>query len=83
MEIEHLVQMANQIGQFHQSLPDHSAAVSGTANHIRRFWDPRMRRAIYAHLDGHHGEGLEPLVREALTAHRATVEPPAPKTAKS
>jgi formate dehydrogenase subunit delta len=77
VDVEHLIQMANQIGQFHASLPDHAAAVSGTASHIRRFWDPRMRRALLAHVDQHHGEGLDPLVLEAINGNRAMIEPPA------
>ena len=76
MDIHHLVEMANQIGNFHESLPDHIQAVKGTASHIRRFWDPRMRRAIFEHLDTHNGEGLSPLVLEALIGHRAELAPP-------
>jgi len=60
-----LIMMANQIGTFFKSQgPD--AAVSGTADHIRRFWDPRMRKAILAYAESG-GEGLDPLVRDALT----------------
>jgi len=35
------------------------------AEHIRKFWDPRMRKAILAHLDAG-GSGLDPSVRDAL-----------------
>lgn len=83
MDVEHLVKMANQIGQFYQTLPDHAAAVSGTANHIRRFWDPRMRRAILAHLDAHGGDGLDPLVVEAVRTNRSTLEPPGAALSRS
>jgi formate dehydrogenase subunit delta len=39
--------------------------VAGIAEHIKKFWDPRMRAAIFAHLeDG--GAGLDPVVRTAL-----------------
>jgi len=76
MDAERLVQMANQIGQFHESFPDHAEALLGTATHIRRFWDPRMRRALLAHLDQEGAPGLGPLVREAIGAHRAYLEPP-------
>ena len=59
-----LVMMANQIGTFFESQgPDQ--AVSGTADHIRKFWEPRMRKAIFAHLDAG-GEGLAPNVRAAI-----------------
>lgn len=78
MDIHHLVEMANQIGQFHRSFPDHAEAVRGTAMHIRRSWDPRMRRALLAHLDSTGGEGLEPIVLEAIAAFRAELTPPVP-----
>ena len=39
--------------------------VPGIANHIRKFWDPRMRDAIFAYMDAG-GEGIDPPVREAL-----------------
>jgi formate dehydrogenase subunit delta len=39
--------------------------VPGIAEHIRKFWDPRMRKAIFAHLDAG-GIGLDPNVRDAL-----------------
>jgi len=73
MSIEHLQQMANDIGHFFAIEP-HEVAVAGIANHIQRFWDPRMRRQILAHLQAG-GQGLEPLVREALG--RVTVPPSA------
>lgn len=63
--VEHLVQMANDIGQFFSSEPDHEAAVEGVASHIRRFWEPRMRRHIYAYLDAG-GAGLSDIARDAI-----------------
>ncbi len=64
-----LVYMANQIGTFFRSQGE-EAAVKGTAEHIRKFWDPRMRNAIFAHLDAG-GEGLQPAVRKAIETLRA------------
>jgi formate dehydrogenase subunit delta len=57
-----LVYMANQIGKFfaHQG---EDKAVAGVADHLLKFWDPRMRAAIVAHLDAG-GNGLDPLVRD-------------------
>jgi formate dehydrogenase subunit delta len=60
--------MANQIGKFFQS-QGHGKAVSGTAEHIKKFWDPRMRKQIFAHLDAG-GAGLDPDVRDALNTLR-------------
>jgi formate dehydrogenase subunit delta len=65
MSPDRLIYMANQIGKFFQSQgPD--KVVPGIAEHIRKFWDPRMRAAIFAHLDAG-GAGLDPDVRDALT----------------
>jgi formate dehydrogenase subunit delta len=59
-----LVYMANQIGKFFASQgPD--LAIAGTAEHIRKFWDPRMRATIFAYLDAG-GGGLDPAVRQAI-----------------
>jgi formate dehydrogenase subunit delta len=70
MDAHRLVQMANQIGTFFQSEPDHALALEGIAGHLKRFWDPRMRRQILAWLDEHGGEGLTDLVAEAIRTNR-------------
>lgn len=65
MDIHHLVKMANEIGGFFASGLDHEEAVDSIAQHLKNFWEPRMRRQIieYARLaDG----GLKPIVREAV-----------------
>jgi len=67
---EKLVYMANQIGKFFVS-QGAEQAIAGTEEHIRKFWDPRMRSTIFAHLD-QGGAGLEPHVREALTRLQAS-----------
>lgn len=64
-----LVYMANQIGKFFQS-QGHDHAVAGVADHIKKFWDPRMLAGIYAHLDAG-GAGLDPNVREAIALLKA------------
>ena len=65
MSVEHLVQMANDISHFFAAEPERKDAVAGIANHIQRFWDPRMRRQIIAHLQAG-GAGLEELSRQAI-----------------
>ena len=59
-----LVYMANQIGRFFAHQP-HDQAVAAVADHIRKYWEPRMRKAILARLAAG-GAGLEPQVREAV-----------------
>ena len=64
MSPDKLVYMANQIGKFFASQGE-TQATAGIANHLEKFWDPRMRLAIFAHLEAG-GAGLEPLVHQAL-----------------
>jgi formate dehydrogenase subunit delta len=68
MSPDRLIYMANQIGKFFQS-QGHDKVVPGIAEHIRKFWDPRMRMKILAHLDTG-GAGLDPEVRDALATLR-------------
>ncbi|KRP99271.1 formate dehydrogenase [Bradyrhizobium yuanmingense] len=75
MSPDRLIYMANQIGKFFGS-QGHDKAVPGIAEHIKKFWDPRMKRAIFAHLDAG-GAGLEPDVREAITALKQAMTLPA------
>ena len=65
MNIPRLVRMANDIGNFFKSEPDHAVAVDSVALHLKRFWDPRMRREIVAYVD-EGGSELTDLVREAV-----------------
>lgn len=69
MDIDNLVHMANRIGQFFQSMPDRAEATAGVAEHIRKFWEPRMRKQLWAHLESTQGEDLLPVVRDAMRAH--------------
>ena len=57
--------MANDIGAFFNAEADKAVAAQSVASHIKRYWDPRMRREIVTHYrDG--GAGLDPLVRSAV-----------------
>jgi formate dehydrogenase subunit delta len=63
---EHLVQMANDIGNFFRSEPERKDGIAGIANHIAKFWTPRMRQKLLDHLKEHGEPGLDELPREAL-----------------
>ena len=65
MSAASLVKMANDIGDYFASEPDRATAVAAIATHIRRYWDPRMRRQIVAHLAAG-GAGLGDLARDAV-----------------
>jgi len=77
MNPHHLIEMANQIGLFFESLPDREEALNGIADHIRRFWEPRMRRAFLAAIDSGeaHEAGLSEMVETAVRTHREALTP--------
>ncbi|BAL27164.1 formate dehydrogenase subunit delta [Azoarcus sp. KH32C] len=68
MDIDHLVKMANQIGRFFEAWPDRAAARREVADHLTRFWEPRLRNALIERLttDGAARIGATPLVAEAV-----------------
>lgn len=84
--VERLVAMANQIGDFFSPYPP-AQRVEGIRNHLRHYWDPRMRDALLRHLDNG-GAGLAPDVREGAArlrdtagdAKRAYAGPPRPES---
>ena len=65
MNINNLVTMANEIGAFFISEAGAGAAAQEIAQHITKFWDPRMRAQIIAH--AHSGSaGLSDVARAAV-----------------
>ena len=46
---EHLIAMANDIGNYFRP-QSREEAIAGIANHIQRFWTPRMRKKLNAYL---------------------------------
>ncbi len=64
--VDHLVEMANDIGAYFISGPDHAEARAGVLNHLLKFWEPRMRRKLISHWQATQGEDLLPLVAEAV-----------------
>jgi formate dehydrogenase subunit delta len=64
MSPDKLAYMANQIGRFFATQP-HQNAADAIADHLLKFWDPRMREAIIAKVDDESLQ-LDPSVREAV-----------------
>ena len=68
--IDTLVTMANQIGDFFETMRDHNKSLDEIAGHLKRSWDPRMRRALMEHVEQHEGAGLKAIVLEAVRTHK-------------
>ncbi|MGN7869262.1 NADH-dependent formate dehydrogenase delta subunit FdsD [Paracoccus haematequi] len=63
MSPEKMVMMANQIATFFDTQPGH--APDKIADHLRDFWEPRMREQLKSYL-AQGGAGLRPSVQEAV-----------------
>jgi formate dehydrogenase subunit delta len=63
--LDNIVRMANQIVANLQHEPDPAATA---AEHMKLFWDPRMKQIIFAH----DGTGLSPDAAKAIAALKAS-----------
>jgi formate dehydrogenase subunit delta len=69
---EKLIYMANQIASAFAAQGE-AKAVPAIADHIKRFWDPEMRRKFLA-LAEKPGTELNPLTRKALELLKVKVD---------
>jgi formate dehydrogenase subunit delta len=69
---EHIVQMANDIGNFFRGETNRQLALDGISNHINKFWTRRMRQKLKEYVDNG-GTELDELPRAALA--QVTVPP--------
>ncbi|AIY40220.1 NAD-dependent formate dehydrogenase delta subunit [Collimonas arenae] len=74
MNLEHLVKMANQIGSFFDTMPDRPQAMTDLVTHLKRSWEPRMRRELLAYVDEQGGAELMPIVLEAIHLHAGVLK---------
>ena len=79
MDTHNLVHMANQIGEFFSAYPDRNEALEGIANHIRKFWEPRMRLKLIESMDQGLTGDMSELVTQSLTMHRVSLQPVNPR----
>jgi len=74
MNVDQLTKMVNDIAAFFESESGREKAIDDVATHMRRFWDPRMRREIVAHFakggDGLSEVSLAAVAKLAAAAHQ-------------
>ncbi len=68
MELKDMVRMANQIAGFYHGYAEDEARAE-IADHINRFWEPRMRDEFLGYV-AKGGEGLAPVVMAAAAMIR-------------
>jgi formate dehydrogenase subunit delta len=86
MNIDLLIKMANEIGDFFTGTGDQAEAVQAVANHLKRYWEPRMRAQMLRYYEERAGAGLSDVARGAVAVlHEASKSaaptPPVPPTA--
>ncbi|MGS0742149.1 formate dehydrogenase subunit delta [Glaciimonas sp. GG7] len=70
MRVDNLIKMANQIGSFFETMPDRAQAMTDFSLHIKRSWEPRMRRAFLEYVEQHDDETeLKEFVRDSIRVH--------------
>ena len=81
LDLDRLLTMANQIGDFFEPYPP-ARRVEGIRNHLRTYWDPRMREALLEHIE-RGGDGLQEsviigarLLRETEATRKGYYGPP-------
>jgi formate dehydrogenase subunit delta len=68
METKDMVRMANQIGAFFKGYGPEEGTKE-IATHMNNYWEPRMRREFFAHVEKG-GAGLDPMVLSAAALVR-------------
>ncbi|MGD9170599.1 MAG: formate dehydrogenase subunit delta [Candidatus Thiodiazotropha sp.] len=66
MNPSNLINMANQIGAFFEAMPNREQGINDIADHILRFWEPRMRTCLLDYIAIAGDWELKPIVRDAL-----------------
>ena len=79
MNIDLLIKMTNEIGDFFAGVEvnDPQAAARDVANHLKRYWDPRMRAQMLKYYEERQGAGLTDLARNAVALLYAASKAPA------
>ncbi len=71
MDIEKLIKMANQIGDFFEANPNIEEAKLEIGSHLNKFWNSVMIKSIVTHVQQQQGSGLHPKVIAAIQQHVA------------
>lgn len=66
MNIDLLIKMTNEIGDFFAGTAPPAEAASAVANHLKRYWEPRMRAQMLEYYEQRQGAGLTDLARTAI-----------------
>lgn len=64
LENSRMIHKANQIAAYFKHYPE-DRAIEGVADHLQKFWPPKMRAQLLAYIEDEQGADLEELVIKA------------------
>ena len=77
MNLDLLIKMANEIGEFFTGASPPEQAAKDVANHLRRYWEPRMRKQMLDYYEQRQGAGLSDVAKQAVGLLHAAAKAPA------
>ena len=77
MNIDLLIKLTNEIGDFFAGTAQPEEAARAVANHLKRYWEPRMRAQMLDYYEQRQGAGLSDLARSAVALLAAGASGPA------
>jgi len=66
MNTDLMIKMLNEISAFFAGEDDREQAARDIQNHVRRYWEPRMRAQLLEYFEQRQGAGLSDLALEAV-----------------
>jgi formate dehydrogenase subunit delta len=78
MNIDLLIKMTNEIGEFFAGTTDAEQAARDVANHLKRYWEPRMRAQMLKYYEQRQGAGLTDLAKNGVALLYAASQAAAP-----
>jgi formate dehydrogenase subunit delta len=66
MNTDLMVKMLNEISAFFAGEDDREQAARDIQNHVRRYWEPRMRAQLLEYFEQRKGAGLSELALKAV-----------------
>ena len=75
MNIDLLIKMANEIGDFFSGATGEQAA-RDVASHLQRYWEPRMRAQLLKYCEERQGAGLSEVAKSGVALLQASSQAP-------
>lgn len=69
MNTDNLIRMANRIADFFKAMPNREQALRDAADHLQKFWEPRMRKDLLDYIQTTKEHELDPFMIEAISKH--------------